>query len=263
MAARLDGGGLGALREKFRRVSFSIAKIQGRRSRRFRSSLQLAKAKLATVGGIGLAYCAKVELAESQQVDAAKVGGTDELGQAPHTSAAREIEYKVIQDQRLATIRSYNIWYAFGHLVAHAYFWLMLFLSLDLASKPLLIAAAITASLIVWFAYRVVLTIDRAVVSLYPRIIFLELSLGYDFYRDYLSSRPAGDTERSFVEKSEQLLAESTTELWDQIHSLFKDKDFPADRRITSHFRSAAYFSVALFWIVVIAILAPIYFPLP
>jgi hypothetical protein len=136
----------------------------------------------------------------------------------------------------------------------------MLFLSLDLSSKPLLIAAAITASLIVWFAYKVVLMIDRAVVSLYPRIIFLELSLGYDFYRDYLSSRPSGDTERSFIEKCEQLHADSTTELWDQI--LFKDKDFPSDRRITGHFRSAAYFSVALFWIIVAAILTPVYFPL-
>ena len=194
-------------------------------------------------------------------MDGANVNATHELGQAPLASA-REIEYRVIHDQRLATIRSYNMWYAFGHLVAHGYFWLMLFLGLDLSSKPLLIAAAITASLIVWFAYRVVLMIDRAVISLYPRIIFLELSLGYDFYRDYLSSRPSGDTERSFIEKSEQLHAESTTELWDRIHSQFKDKDFPADRRITGHFRSAAYFSVALFWIIIAAILTPVYFPL-
>jgi hypothetical protein len=154
------------------------------------------------------------------------------------------------------------MWYAFGHLVAHGYFWLMVFLSLDLASKPLLVGAAIVASMIVWFAYRVVLTIDRAVVSLYPRIIFLELSLGCDFYRDYLRSRPNGDTERSFIEKCEQLHAESSAELWGQIHSQFKDRDFPADRRITGHFKSAAYYSVALFWIVVAAILAPVYFAL-
>jgi hypothetical protein len=165
------------------------------------------------------------------------------LEQVPVTSASREVEYKTIHDQRLAVIRSYNIWYAFGHVMAHVYFWLMLFLSLDLASRPLLIAAAITASMIVWFAYRVVLTIDRGVVCLYPRIIFLELSLGYDFYRDYLRSRPRGDTERSLIEKCEQLHTESTTELWEQIHSQFKDQDFLADRRITGHFKSAACYS--------------------
>jgi hypothetical protein len=195
-------------------------------------------------------------------VEAVKASAADESGHASYTSAAGETEYKVIHDQRRATIRSYNMWYAFGHAVAHGYFWLMLFLSLDLASRPLLIAAAFAASLIIWFAYKAVLMIDRAVVSLYPRIIFLELILGYNFYRDYLRSRPNGDTERSFIEKCEQLHAQSTTELWDQIHSQFKDKDFPGDRRITGHFKSAAYFSVALFWVVIAAILAPIYFPL-
>src|SRR5271168_4252037 len=115
--------------------------------------------------------------------------------------SSREAEYKALHDQRLAVIRSYNMWYAFGHVMAHAYFWVVLFVSLDLSSKPLLIAAAVTASLIVLFAYRVVLIIDRNVVRLYPRIVFLELILGCDFYRDYLRSRPRGDTERSFIEK--------------------------------------------------------------
>jgi hypothetical protein len=195
-------------------------------------------------------------------VDTVKVSAPEQLRSSPDTPLAYETEYKVIHDQRRATIRSYNMWYAFGHAVAHGYFWLMLFLSLDLASKPLLLAAALVASLIVWFAFRAVTMIDRAVVSLYPRIIFLELSLGYNFYRDYLGSRPNGDTERSFIEKCEQLHAQSTEELWDQIHSQFRDKDFPCDRRIAGHFKSAAYFSVALFWIVAAAILAPVYFPL-
>ena len=65
-----------------------------------------------------------------------------------------------------------------------------------ISSRPLIVAAGVAASLVVWFAYRVVLTIDRGVVALYPRIVFLELVLGYDFYRDYLRNRPRGDTER-------------------------------------------------------------------
>jgi hypothetical protein len=172
---------------------------------------------------------------------------------------AHDTEYRAIHNQRLALIRSYNLWYAFGHGVAHSYFWLMLALSLRVSSQPLMIAAAVTASLIVWFAYRVVLTIDRGVIALYPRIVFLEIISGYDFYRDYLRNRPRGDTERAFIETAERIDAPSAVDLWQQIYSQFKEHDFPADRRITAHFKSAAFLSVALFWIIIALILAPQY----
>lgn len=175
--------------------------------------------------------------------------------------ACCETEYKVIHDQRLAQIRSYNVWYAFGITVAHSYFWLMLFLILDVGRPPLALTAALAGSLIVLFAYRVILTIDRDVVRLYPRIVYLELVLGYDFYRDYLRRRPHGDTERSFVEKCEAVRADSEVELWQQIAALFKEGDFPADRRITGHFKPAAIFSALLFWVVIGVLLQPYYFP--
>jgi len=179
----------------------------------------------------------------------------------PGVSMGEETEYRVLHDQRLAVIRSYNVWYAFGHVIAHSYFWLMLFLSLDLSSKPLLFAGAFAASLIVWFAYHVVLIIDRGVIWVYPRIIYLELVLGYHSYRDYLRNRPRGNTERAFIETSEQFHAAATGDLWEQIDSQFKSQDFPADRRITGHFKTAAYYSVALFWVIVAMILLPLYFP--
>jgi len=176
-------------------------------------------------------------------------------------AGSHETEYQVIHQQRMAVIRSYNLWYAFGHVIAHSYFWLLLNLSLTLSSQPLMIATALTASLMIWFAYGVVLTIDRGVVGLYPRIIFLELTMGYDFYRDYLRRRHRGDTERSFIERCESLHAETAAELWNQVYSLFNEKDFPADRRITAHFKTAAYLSVGLFWVVIAMILVPDYFP--
>lgn len=184
---------------------------------------------------------------------------SDKTSRVPLAAGNHETEYRAIHNQRLALIRSYNLWYAFGHAVAHAYFWLMLIISLQISSQPLMIAAGLTASLIIWFAYRVVLTIDRGVVALYPRIVFLEIISDYDFYRDYLRNRPRGDTERSFIETSERIEASSPADLWQQIYSHFKEHDFPADRRITAHFRSAAYLSVALFWIIIAVILAPRY----
>jgi hypothetical protein len=134
-------------------------------------------------------------------------------------------------------------------------------LSFSLGSRPILFAAALVASLIVWFAYRVILTIDRDVVRLYPRIVFLELMLGYDFYRDYLRRSPRGETERSFVERCEAIRASDTDDLWQQMYNIFKEQDFPADRRITGHFKPAGYFSVGLFWIVIAVILVPYYLP--
>ena len=104
-----------------------------------------------------------------------------------------------------------------------------------------------------------VLTIDRGVVALYPRIVFLEILSGYDFYRDYLRNRPRGDTERSFIETAERIQASDTADLWQQIYSQFKEHDFPADRRITAHFKSAAILSVLLFWAIVAVILLPQY----
>lgn len=172
-----------------------------------------------------------------------------------------ESEYKAIHDQRVALIRSYNMWYAFGFVVAFSSYWILLSLSLSVSSLPLMIAGGVTASCMVWFTYRVVLNIDRAVVALYPRIVFLELLLEYDFYRDYLRRRPRGNTERSFIEKCEQIDAETTAELWHEIYSHFNDQDFPGDRRLTKHFRRAAFLSVAMFWIIIALIVVPQYFP--
>lgn len=182
----------------------------------------------------------------------------DELQKAIEAYAS---EYEAIHDQRIALIRSYNMWYAFGFVISYSSYWLLLYLSLSVSSLPLMIAGGVTASCMVWFAYRAVLNIDRSVVSLYPRIVFLELILEYDFYRDYLRRRPRGDTERSFIEKCEQIDAETTTDLWNEVYSHFNDQDFPGDRRLFTHFKRAAFLSVAMFWIIIALIVVPQYFP--
>ncbi len=170
-------------------------------------------------------------------------------------------EYVEIHNQRMALIRSYNLWYAIGCAVAFGSFWLILNLSITVGSRPIMTAGAVVASIIMWFAYRAVLAIDREVVALYPRIIFLEFALGYDFYRDYLRRRRRGNSERSFIERCEQIKTDDPQQLWDQIYSYFDQKDFPAGRRLSAHFKNAAYLSVALFWLIVILILVPQYFP--
>ncbi len=177
------------------------------------------------------------------------------------TSSFRAMEYAEIHNQRLALIRSYNMWYAIGCGIAFSSYWLILNLSISVGSRPMLIAGAVVASVIMWFDYRAVLSIDREVVALYPRIIFLEFVLGYDFYRDYLRCRPRGNSERSYIEKCEQIQTENAQQLWDEIYSNFNQNDFPPSRRLSAHFKIITYLSIALFWIIIALILAPQYFP--
>ena len=169
-------------------------------------------------------------------------------------------EYAAIHAQRINLIRTYNMWYAFGIGVSLTTYWVLVHLSLSISSLPLVFAGAAIATIIVAFAYRVVLTIDRDVVALYPRVVFLELVLGYDFYRDFLRRRPRGDTERSFIEKCEQIDAKDTLELWREIYSEFNARDFPGGRRLTRHFRLAAVLCTIMYWVVIGFIVLPQYF---
>ena len=178
----------------------------------------------------------------------------------PAASPASRIEYAEIQAQRRETIRYYNLWYAFGQFLAHASFWLLLQVSLSIGSAPIMLGSAVVATVVVWFSYRMVLGMDRSVVALYPRIVYLELLHGFDFYRDYLRRRPRGNTENSFVARCEQMQTDDTALLWANIQSVFNEKDFPPHRRLTVHFKAASLLSVALFWLVIGLILAPQYF---
>ncbi len=175
---------------------------------------------------------------------------------------AYESEYAAIHNQRMALIRSYNMWYAIGFATSMGVFWSLVFMSLSVSSLRLMVAGGVIATCMIWFAYRVVLNIDRGVVELYPRIICLELVLDYDFYRDYLRRRPRGDTERSYIEECEEIVTDSTADLWRQVYSHFNAADFPGDRRITAHFRTAAYLSVAMYWVVIGVTVLPQYFGL-
>lgn len=182
------------------------------------------------------------------------------IGEIVKSDSGFQTEYQAIHAQRLSLIRSYNLWYAFGYAVSVTMFALLLVTSLSVSSLPLMVASAAVATLIVWFAYRVVVRIDRDVVGLYPRIIFLELILGYDFYRDYLRRRPRGETERAFIEQCEQVGADTTQELWRAVYSIFDAKSFPGSRRLTNHFRLAAYLGVLMYWIIIAVIVSPQYF---
>ena len=123
-----------------------------------------------------------------------------EVDEVKKTGPHFQMEYLAIQEQRVALIRSYNFWYVFGVAASLSSYWLLMFMALSVSSLPLIVAAGVIGTTIVWFAYHVVINIDRGVVALYPRIVFLELLLGYDFYRDHAaepSDRSSKNASRS------------------------------------------------------------------
>ena len=115
------------------------------------------------------------------------------------------------------------------------------------------------SSLISWVTYSISLSVDREVVGLYPRMIFLKILLGYDFYREYLRRWPRGETERSFVEKCENASAETVDDLWREVRNNFNLKDFPSQRRMSKHYKRIAIGSVVTY-LVTIALIVPLFF---
>ena len=125
--------------------------------------------------------------------------------------------------------------------------------SQTLDTRSWLIFGGLVSSGFVWMAHGVSCSIDSGVIALYPRIIFLEIILDYQFYRDYLRRRPRGESERRFIEKCENISAPNTAQLWREIHTDFNSKDFPRSRRIHRHYRWMAFGSVLVYWFTIAA----------
>lgn len=168
-------------------------------------------------------------------------------------------EYIAIHDQRIALIRSYTVWYFIGLPTSIGVFSFFIYFGLTIGNLQLIALGGLISSLISWVTYSISVSVDREVVGLYPRIIFLEILLGYDFYREYLRRSPRGETERSFVEKCENASAETVDDLWREVRNNFNLKDFPSQRRMTKHYKRIAIGSVITYW-VTIALIVPIFF---
>ena len=86
-------------------------------------------------------------------------------------------EYVAIHDQRIALIRSYTVWYFIGLPTSIAVFSFFIYFGLSIGNIPLIALGGIISSIISWVTYSISVGVDRDVVALYPRIIFLEILL--------------------------------------------------------------------------------------
>ena len=186
------------------------------------------------------------------------VGGR-KIGDVQGLEPKYHFEYVAIHDQRIALIRSYTVWYFIGLPTSIGVFSFFIYFGLSIGNIQLIALGGIISSLISWVTYSISVSVDRDVVALYPRIIYLEILLGYDFYREYLRRSPRGESERSFVEKCENAGAETTDELWREVKNNFNLKDFPSQRRITKHYKRIAIGSIVTYWITV-GLIVPLFF---
>ncbi len=95
----------------------------------------------------------------------------------------------------------------------------------------LLITGGIFSIMGVIFCLWMALRIDRAVVRLYPRIVFLELLLGFQYYRNYLKYLGENNPEYSFVVQVENIVMVDDEETWLKTLKCFAENGFSSARR--------------------------------
>lgn len=138
-------------------------------------------------------------------------------------------EYRILHDQRLALVRRVDLWHQIGLPASFVAFGFLFQLGIVRSDATLLITAAAASSFIILLVMGYARRLDNRAVTLYPRIITLELMLDFFFYREYIKSQ--GKTEQAFVERCEALTAGSTVDLYNRVKSEFDVKDFPLKNR--------------------------------
>ena len=146
-------------------------------------------------------------------------------------NVALSVEYNNLHAQRIALVNIIHSWYKLGFGGSAAMFGFFLTSSL-LGQKPvLLIIGAIFSVLVVVFGLWMALRVDRGVVRLYPRIIYIEVLLDYQFYRNYLKNAGKQNPEHSFVVQAENIVADNEEQAWVKTLEIFPENGFSSGRR--------------------------------
>ena len=144
-------------------------------------------------------------------------------------------EYMAIQNQRVAMVNLMHIWHQIGFPAAVLVYATLIGQSGDQHSAWHAVAAFLLAVALLFMVRLYARRLDAKAIMLYPRIVTLEVVLGFRFYRDYLSRAevvPAG--RRGFVQEAEALAARGTLDLDEysrQVSGAFCPLSFPASRR--------------------------------
>ena len=151
-------------------------------------------------------------------------------------SSTYHFEYVAIQNKRNALVRHIHLWHSMGFPASIAIYSFFANFALGkerIINIVLLVLGAMFGTIIIKFTRKYTKSIDKTVVQLYPRIIALEIMLGYQFFRNYLKNIPKGTKEIEFVKKCENFDTKNPNELWEKIiaKKTFNPEDFDPSRR--------------------------------
>ena len=162
-------------------------------------------------------------------------------------------EYQSINNERISLIRVMSIWYSITFPASIVIYGFAIQLANEHEnSRLILYTGALFASLVVVFALAYAIILDRAIVRMYPRILALEILLGYHFYRQHLKTYNEREL-KELVEKCEGFDTGNAKAFNESVHKAFNDVKFPSRRRGHLKFMIAVvilvliYFSLATY----------------
>jgi len=131
-----------------------------------------------------------------------------------------EFEYMKIQDQRTA-LNQYILSYFNGGILYSSAL-LVAFIGFGKASGVvgaghpfLFVVGGVISVAVLFMTLLLISAYERSMVSLYPRIVTLELILNYYFFRQYLQGE--GEVYRTFVEDCDKFPRVDPEKLWESV----------------------------------------------
>ncbi|MCB2200195.1 hypothetical protein KQI63_12360 [bacterium] len=167
-----------------------------------------------------------------------------------------QTEYQMIQAERMALGQHLATWYRLGFTAAIAVLGFAIAAQLgeevESSRKYLLVLGFIFAVAILIHCERNGHRLDRAIVRYYPRLVYLEIILGYDFYISYLTKR--NDWVKRIVSSVKQ--SNKPEDKWNYIRVHLPETRFPEKKRGHNYYYlaigiilSSYIVTICLFWI--------------
>lgn len=154
-------------------------------------------------------------------------------------------EYTNIHNHRLALLKRLDTWHQICIPASFVVFGFFYQLGASRESAILLISAAILSSIIILMMILYARRIDRKIIESYPRILTIEILLGYHFYRDYLGN--LGERESEFVRRCQEITYTCPDQLHEAVSSEFSHCYFPLTTRHTARLHFGAGVLIAAF----------------
>jgi hypothetical protein len=168
-----------------------------------------------------------------------------------------EFEYMKIHDQRTALSQYISNYFNGGILYSSAI--LVAFIGFGKtsgvagATHPLLfVVGGIISISVLFMTILLISSYERAMVSLYPRIVAIELLLNYHFFRHYLLNQ--GGVYKSFVDDCNKLPQTDATEVWESVRKRGESLQYDW-KRTTIQLRMFVIYALLVMYIVVVGLM--------